>query len=76
MNNLEKLMTDARRVNAQRNADERKLGFATPHDGPIEMLIATAAEAIEAGIKIGDWTCVAEGLAMLLDDKRLERKPR
>ena len=61
----EKIMRRARRVNAKRDRDERKAGFAAPSDGPLSQQIRTAMSAIEAGIRVKDWNCIAEGQAML-----------
>lgn len=63
--NYETTMRAARMINAQRDKSDRRNGFATPGDGPIIEHIHTAMMAIEAGIKSGDWSAVAEGQAML-----------
>ncbi len=71
------LMAKARKVNKERDAIDRASGFAAPPDTPVGALIATAMTAIESGIRQGDWDCVAEGLAMLQDDKRVKAlRPR
>lgn len=63
--NYDTAMQAARMINAQRDRDDRRNGFATPNDGPVVEHIRTAMMAIEAGIKSGDWTAIVEGQAML-----------
>ncbi len=61
----ERLMAQARKTNAERDEEEREVGFAAPGDsGPFDLL-RTAALAIECGIRTNDWKAVAEGQAML-----------
>ena len=61
----DRLMKRARQTNDRRDAVDRTVGFGTPLDcGPLEAL-RTVDSALEAGIKTGDWNCVAEGLDML-----------
>lgn len=64
---FDKLMAKARATNASRDAAERSFGWAAPPDISPEMHLATAASAIECGIRVKDWECVAEGLAMIQD---------
>lgn len=61
MNYLE-LMEKARHANKER--DDIDGGFARPDANPI-ILLRTAMSAIECGITLEDWNCVAEGQAML-----------
>lgn len=64
---FEQRMAKARATNAQRDATERRVGFANPQHCDTATWAATIEAAIEAGIKMSDWDCVAEGLAMLND---------
>lgn len=67
MADYEKLLIEARKTNAERDASDRASGFAAPGDTGILVLLDTAAAAIEAGITTDDFETVAEGQAMLLD---------
>lgn len=60
-----KIMQKARKINAKRDAIDRKAGFGAPPDGPLDLYIRTAMGAINAGISLEDWDCIAEGQAML-----------
>ncbi len=59
------LMRKARLTNAKRDVMERGVGFSSPVDGGKEGLLRTAMTALDAGMKMSDWTCVAEAQAML-----------
>lgn len=61
----EKIMEQARKTNAQRDQSERKSGFQAESDAHPFMRIRTAMMAIQAGISIDDWSCVAEAQAIL-----------
>lgn len=50
--------------NADMDAADRQNGFATPADRP-ESIIPTAMAALEAGIEIEDWGCVADAYVLL-----------
>lgn len=63
----ERLMQDARNTNHNRDLVDRKNGFAAPGDTTIDLHLRTAISAISTGVNMRDWTCVAEGLAMLQD---------
>lgn len=65
--NYDKLMAEARALNTKRDQIDRSGGFSAPSDGSMHMLLITAMLAIEAGIKLADWSVVAEGQAMLED---------
>lgn len=62
---FDRLMRRASATNRRRDADERRAGFATPDEGPLDMQLRTVCLAIEAGLRTTDWDCVAEGLEML-----------
>lgn len=67
-----KLIAEAEITNQRFDEMEHKAGFASPND-PIkdsritseEMLARTVLMALAAGIKMQDWTCVAEAYVML-----------
>ena len=61
----QKLMFKARRVNIERDIVETEAGFQAPTNGTAWTHLRTAMEAIRAGIACEDWSCVAEGQAML-----------
>lgn len=61
----ETLMAKARRTNAKRDQDEREVGFAAPSDCTPDLQLRTAMMAIQAGIEMDDWDCIAEAQAML-----------
>lgn len=67
MADYERLLTEARRMSAERDAGDRASDFAAPGDVGILNHLDTAAMAIKAGITIDDFETVAEGQAMLLD---------
>lgn len=69
--NYEDLMSKARSTNANRDESERKSGYPAESDLPPSMQLRTAMMAIEAGIKLEDWGCVAEAQAMLENIARL-----
>lgn len=64
---VEELMAKAEETNRQRDAIDRRNGFAAPSDGPAGITMRTVVEAIWAGLRMDDRDCVAEGLAMLGD---------
>lgn len=66
MADYERLLTEARKTNAERDASDRASGFAAPSDAGLLVLLDTAAAAIKAGITTDDFETVAEGQAMLL----------
>lgn len=61
----EKLMAAARKTNARRDEIDKRNGFVTPYECGADGLLKTIREAIECGIRAGDWNIVAEGQAML-----------
>lgn len=63
--NYNELMTKARKTNAKRDKDEREVGFMAASDGTPEDQLRTAMCAIQCGIVINDWECIAEAQAML-----------
>jgi hypothetical protein len=65
--NYRRLIQAARRTNAERDAQDREVGSAAPEDCSLDLHLWTAVSAITAGIQTEDWSCVAEGLAMLQD---------
>jgi hypothetical protein len=64
---FEALVEKARRHNAEFDAVDRKHGNKTPAEaGPRESMRCAIA-ALEAGIKMANWDCIAEALVMLYD---------
>jgi hypothetical protein len=63
--NYQELMAQARKTNKERDQDERAVGFQAASDGTPDLQLRTAMSAIECGIKIEDWSCIAEAQAML-----------
>lgn len=63
-----KLIMKARKTNAQRDAIERRHGFAAPESTPDDILFNTIRLAFEAGLKRRNWDCIAEGYVMLIDN--------
>jgi hypothetical protein len=61
------LIDEARRTNLERDAMDRKSGFAPPGHGPNDSLARTIICALHCGIRTEDWNAVAEGLVMLVD---------
>lgn len=71
------LMERARETNIERDTHDHHYGFASPSDIPPRFTLRTAMAAIECGISIDDWNCVAEGQAMLEQlEKMLNGKER
>jgi hypothetical protein len=63
--NYNEVMDQARNTNKWRDQAERDAGLPAESDRhPYERII-TAMMAIEAGIKTDDWSCIAEGQALL-----------
>jgi hypothetical protein len=60
----QQLVSQARQTNKDRDASELRSGLAPPTGSPF-MCLRTGLEAISAGLCTEDWTCVAEGFAML-----------
>ena len=60
-----RLMAQAHKTNKTRDEIERDIGAATPNDGPLDLRLRTPMQAIQSGIMLEDWSCVAEGLVML-----------
>lgn len=60
-----RLMKRARKLNVQRDKLEKAAGFSIPEDGLLSAGLRDAMSAIEAGIVMSDWNCVAEGQAIL-----------
>lgn len=58
-------MALAEETNARRDQSERESGFGADSDQPTLSRLITAALAIDAGLRVEDWSCVAEGLAIL-----------
>ena len=67
MPDFDVLIRKARATNRRRDASERRSGFASPSDGPLDLTLRTVMSALEAGIRTDDWDCIAEGFAMLED---------
>jgi len=63
--NAEELIRKAEMTNAERDRIEQANGMAPPSDCPLPMHLRTIDSALEAGLRMGDWDCVAEGLVML-----------
>jgi P2-related tail formation protein len=59
------LLRDAAETNARRDSIERAAGFAAHEDLPPMMQLRTVVMALDAGLRIHDWTCVAEAADML-----------
>lgn len=65
---IKALLKVARKVNAQRNALDLMNGFAPPGDGPPDVTLRSAIEALHAGLSQANWSFVAESYAILCDD--------
>ncbi len=63
----QRLITKARTTNSERDALDRRNGFARPSDCGAMSYLRTVHMAMEAGMKMQDWDCVAEAYAMLED---------
>ena len=63
----EALLKKAKRTNQQRDRHDRKVGFAAPGDASLRVYFRTVLSALEAGMRMEDWPCVAEGYVMLQD---------
>ena len=61
----EKLLAKARATNCERDKIDKKHGLAQTSGDHPWMCVRTAMQAIECGIRMDDWTCVAEGQAIL-----------
>lgn len=59
---------------AQQNRDmsdaEHQSGFAPPEDCTIPHHLRTVVSALEAGIRVHDWTCVGQAYVLLKDAVR------
>ncbi len=60
-----KLMAAARRVNKQRDNDEKKMGLLPASENSPDGILRTAMLALRAGIIAKDVTCLAEAQAMM-----------
>lgn len=60
-----KLMATARRVNRQRDNDEKKMGLLSASENSPDGILRTAMLALRAGIIAKDVTCLAEAQAMI-----------
>ena len=65
--NYEELILKAKAANLKRDTVDRQSGYAAPGDRGLAPHLEVASAAIEAGIRMGDWDCIAEGLVMLHD---------
>jgi len=65
-----RLIADAEKTNAERDADERRLGFTPECEQSLEIRLSTIEAALAAGIRIADVSCLAEALAMLRSVRR------
>jgi hypothetical protein len=70
-----RLLAKARKTNASRDARERSYGFQAPPDGSHWTYLCTAICALLAGMGMHDWSCIAEGVAMLQDIESRVRPP-
>lgn len=61
----QKLMDDARKTNLERDQGEESVGLLSERKAHPFVNIRTAMMAIETGIKVADWSCVAEAQALL-----------
>jgi hypothetical protein len=60
-----KLIAVARQTNHARDEQERQGPFAAVSDCSIWLQVGTVLSALECGIRLQDWTSVAEAYAML-----------
>lgn len=61
----QKLMDNARKTNLELDQEEESVGLLSERKAHPFVNIRTAMMAIEAGIKVGDWSCIAEAQALL-----------
>lgn len=61
----QKLMDNARKTNLELDQGEESVGLLSERKAHPFVNIRTAMMAIEAGIKVGDWSCIAEAQALL-----------
>jgi len=47
------------------NKSERRSGFAADEDCPVPVRLRTVELALNAGVKMEDWNCIAEAYLML-----------
>jgi hypothetical protein len=59
------LLRAARVANRDRSRMEQAMGYATPEDGPADMLLRTCMCAFWCALVTEDWETVAEGYALL-----------
>ena len=60
---VNELIAKARRTSAERDAIDKRLGFATPEEAG--QVIETAIEALTAAMRTEDWNLVAECYVLL-----------
>jgi len=65
--NYEELIAKAKATNLERDIIDRQSGYTAPSDRGLIPHLEVVSAAIEAGIRMDDWNCVAEGLVMLQD---------
>lgn len=66
-----RLIREAYLTNEVRGAQDHRMGFAAPEDGPADMTVRTIMEAVYAGLVTEDWAIIAEGYVMLGDLHRM-----
>jgi hypothetical protein len=62
---LQKMMARAAKTNLERDVMERASGLSAVSDTPQMAIVRTALCALEAGLRMQDWSCVAEATDML-----------
>jgi len=62
---FDRLMAEARETNRRRDQSDRASGFCAPADASLFYHLSASKEALKVGVVTEDWTCVAEGLAMV-----------
>jgi hypothetical protein len=63
----EKMLEAARQRNDSLTRLERDVGFAPPQHCDLSLHLRTVESALEAGVKMKDWSTVCEGIVLLQD---------
>jgi len=61
------IVKQARETNRVRDVIDRSNGFGAPCDQSTHIQIRTVIAAIDAGLRLRNWDCIAEGFVMLDD---------
>lgn len=61
------LVKKAKETNKERDQADRQTWGSAPPDQPLDLQARTVMMALDAGMRMKDWNCVAEAYAMMID---------